>query len=287
MRLMFVRNATKLVAAAALAGALFAAAGPAAAATAGPTPPRQSWSFAGPFGTYDQGQLQRGFRIYREVCAACHSLKLVAFRNLSERGGPGFSEAQVKALAAEYQIEDGPNDSGDMFKRPGRPSDRFPSPFANENQARSANNGAVPPDFSVLAKARTYSRGFPLFLVDAAIQYQEHGVDYIVALLTGYRDPPPAGVTLLPGQYYNDYMPGHVLSMAPPIAAGQIEYTDGTPNTVEQYSRDVAAFMMWAAEPKLEERKKTGLKVMIFLLVLTSLLYYSKKRLWSRVYAHA
>jgi len=287
--LMSIRRASQLAAAAMLAFATLAFGATTAARAAGdaPQPPRQSWSFAGPFGAYDKAQLQRGFKVYREVCSACHSMKLLSFRNLAEAGGPGFSEAQVKALAAEYKVKDGPNESGAMFERPGRPSDRFPSNFANDNEARSANNGALPPDFSVLAKARTYSRGFPWFLLDAVIQYQEHGPDYIVALLNGYRDEAPKGVTLLPGQYYNDYMPGHVLSMAKPISDGQVEYTDGSPTTTMQYARDVTAFMAWAAEPKLEERKKTGLRVMIFLILLTTLLYYTKQKIWSKVYAHA
>ncbi|MGH6864391.1 MAG: cytochrome c1, partial [Methylocella sp.] len=143
-----------------------------------PNPPRQEWSFHGPFGRYDQAQLQRGFQVYREVCSACHSLKLVAFRNLADPGGPGFPEAQVKALAATYKIKDGPNDSGEMFERPGRPSDYFPWNFANEQAARAAL-GAAPPDMSLLAKARSYERGFPLFLLDPIIQYQEQGADYI------------------------------------------------------------------------------------------------------------
>ena len=154
-------------------------------------PPRNKWSFSGPFGKFDRGQLQRGFKVYKEVCAVCHGLDLVAFRNLT---GLGYSEAQVKAIAAEYKIKDGPNDAGDMFERDGRPADRFPRPWANENAARAAY-GAVPPDFSVIAKARTYERGFPWFIVDIFTQFQEQGVDYIVALMTGY-DKPPAGVTV-------------------------------------------------------------------------------------------
>ncbi len=247
-------------------------------AHATPHPERQSWTFAGPFGYYDRAQLQRGFQVYREVCSNCHSLKRIAFRNLAEPGGPQFSEAQVKALAAEYKIKDGPNDAGDMFERPGRPSDRFPPPFANENAAR-ASLGAIPPDFSLLAKARSYSRGFPLFLIDALPipggAYQEHGPDYIVALLNGYskEDDPN----------YNDYFPGHKIGMAKPISDGAVDYTDGTPKTLPQYARDVSAFMMWAAEPKLEERKRTGFNVMAFLLVFAGLLYYTKKRVWADV----
>ena len=241
-------------------------------------PERQPWSFAGPFGKFDRAQLQRGFQVYREVCANCHSMKRVAFRNLSEAGGPQFSEAQIKALAAEYKVKDGPNDSGDMFERPGRPSDKFPSPFANPEAARAAL-GAAPPDFSLLAKARGYSRGFPLFLIDALPipggSYQEHGPDYIVALLNGYSKADDPN--------YNDYFPGNKIGMAAPLADGAVDYTDGSPKTLLQYSRDVAAFMMWAAEPKLEDRKKTGFRVMAFLLVFAGLLYYTKKKVWADV----
>lgn len=245
-------------------------------------PPRQDWSFAGFTGKYDKGQLQRGFKVYREVCASCHGLSLVAFRNLAEPGGPGFSTGQVQALAAEYKVQDGPDDSGEMFERPGRPADRFPSPFPNEEAARAANGGAYPPDMSLLAKARSYSRGFPWFLIDSlpGFAYQEHGVDYIHAILVGYHEA-PADMVLQPGQYYNEYMPGHRIAMAKPIEDGQVEYTDGTPATVDQYGKDVAAFMMWAAEPKLEARKKMGLSVMLFLLVFAGLLYATKKKVWS------
>lgn len=275
---------------AAAAGLVFGALATAPVQAAGdaPHPPRQSWSFGGPFGTFDRAQLQRGYQVYREVCANCHSMRLLSFRNLSEKGGPEFSEGQVKALAAEYKIKDGPNESGDMFERPGRPSDRFPSPFANDAAARATNGGALPPDMSVLAKARTYSRGFPMFLVDALIQYQEHGPDYIYALLTGYKDlaPPSFHGALQAGQYYNEYMPGHVISMAPPLADGQVTYSDGSPQTLSQYAKDVTAFLMWTAEPKLEERKKMGLRVMLFLLVFAGLLYFTKKKVWAEAHAH-
>lgn len=262
---------------------------PAQAAEGAPKPPRESWSFAGPFGTYDRGQLQRGFKVYREVCASCHGLGLIAFRNLSEPGGPEFSEAQVKALAAEYQIHDGPNDAGDMFDRPGRPSDRFPLPFANEQAARASNGGAFPPDFSLLAKARTFERGFPWFLFDAVTLYQEQGPDYIHGIINGYV-PPPAGVELQPGQHYNEFFPGHRIAMPKPINDGQVEYPKlpngqpQVPETVDQYSRDVTAFMMWAAEPHLEARKQMGFKVMIFLIVFGSLLYFTKKKIWAKAH---
>jgi ubiquinol-cytochrome c reductase cytochrome b/c1 subunit len=243
---------------------------------------QQAWSFAGPFGTFDRGQLQRGLKVYRSVCQGCHGMKFVAFRNLAEPGGPGFTPAQAEVIAKEYKIADGPNDQGEMFEREGRLADRFPSPFPNDNAARVANAGAVPPDLSVIAKARSYERGFPWFILDALRQYQEHGVDYLVALLLGYQDPPP-GVTLPPGTTYNRVFPGHAIAMPPPLSAGQISYTDGSPETPEQYARDVAAFLMWTAEPHLESRKRIGLQVMIFLIVLAGLLYFTKKKVWHEI----
>jgi len=262
-----------------LAGSLLSltAVAPAAAAGDQPVPPRQKWSFSGPFGTYDRGQLQRGFKVYREVCAVCHGLKLVAFRNLAELG---YSEAQVKTIAAEYKVQAGPNDQGEMFERAGQPADYFPAPWPNENAARVRYNG-VPPDFSVLAKARTYERGFPWFVADMFTQFQEQGVDYIHALLTGYEEKPPAGVTLPAGNFYNKYFPGHAISMPPPLSDKRVDYTDGSPATVEQYSKDVTAFMMWAAEPHMEARKRIGFQVMIFLLVFAGLLYFTKKKVWA------
>jgi ubiquinol-cytochrome c reductase cytochrome c1 subunit len=265
-----------------LGSAGYAAEEPEPAAAAGeaqeaPKPARQDWSFYGPFGKFDQPQLQRGFQVYREVCSNCHSLKSIAFRNLADPGSPGFSEAQVKALAAEYKIKDGPNDAGEMFERPGRPSDYFPWTFANPQAARAAL-GALPPDMSVLAKARSYHRGFPLFLVDPIIQYQEHGADYIYALMNGYtneKDP-----------NWNEYMPGHRIAMPKPLSDGLVTYSDGSPQTVAQYSKDVVAFLTWAAEPKLEERKKTGFRVIIFLILFASLLYFVKKRIWADIGGH-
>jgi len=245
-----------------------------------PQPPRTTWSFAGPVGKYDRGQLQRGFKVYREVCQVCHGLKMIAFRNLSSLG---YSEAQVKAIAAEYKVQDGPNDAGEMFEREGRPADTFPPPWPNENAARARYNG-VPPDFSVLAKARTYERGFPWFVLDMFIQYQEHGVDYIHALMTGYEDKPPAGVELPQGTFYNKFFPGHAIAMPPPLSDKQVDYTDGAPTTVDQYSKDVSAFMMWAAEPHMEARKRLGFQVMIFLIVLSVMLYFTKKRVWARAH---
>jgi cytochrome c1 len=249
-------------------------------------PPRQRWSFSGPFGKFDRAQLQRGLRVYREVCQTCHGLSYVAFRNLAEPGGPGFSTAQAGVIASEYKLRDGPNDAGEMFERPGRLADRFPNPFPNDAAARAANNGVVPPDLSVIAKARTYERGFPWFIFDIFTQFQEQGVDYLTALLRGYEEP-PQGFTLPPGTQYNRYFPGHAISMPPPLNNGQIEYTDGTPGTVEQYAKDVSAFLAWTAEPHMEARKRIGFQVMIFLLVFAGLLYFAKKKVWRGVHEHS
>lgn len=267
----------------AAAAAVLAVATPALAAGEGPHISRQSWSFAGPFGTYDKAQLQRGFKIYREVCSACHSMRQVAFRNLGQEGGLGYSDEQVKAIAAEYTVEDGPDDQGDMFERPAVASDRFPSPFPNEQAARASNGGAYPPDFSLLAKARAAHRGFPWFIFDAFTQYQEQGPDYIYALLTGYEEA-PEDVSVPEGKYYNHaFLSGNAIGMAPPLSDELIEYEDGTPMTVDQYAHDVAAFMMWAAEPHLEARKKIGFRVMVFLVFFAGLLYFTKKSLWKNV----
>jgi ubiquinol-cytochrome c reductase cytochrome c1 subunit len=219
------------------------------------------WSFNGPFGTFDRAQLQRGYQVYKEVCAACHSMKYLAFRNLADLG---FDEAEVKALAAGYEVEDGPNDDGDMFTRPGRPSDYFPSPFANEKQARAANNGAYPPDLSLIAKARM------------------GGPDYIYSLLTGYSEP-PADVEMGDGMHYNVYFSGGQIAMAPPLSDDIVTYADGTSTTVDQMAKDVAAYLMWAAEPKLEERKSLGFRVMIFLVIMTGLFYLINKKVWAPV----
>jgi cytochrome c1 len=245
-------------------------------------PPRLSWSFAGPFGKYNPAQLQRGFKIYREVCSACHSIQMLAFRNLGDPGGPGFSEAQAAAVAAEFKIKD-LDDQGNPIERPGRPADTFPPPFANELAAKAANGGTAPPDMSTLAKARTYQRGFPWFVFDAFTQYQEQGPDYIAALLKGYEDP-PKGVQLPQGGNYNRYFPGHNIAMPPPLQAGQVTFDDGAPQTMDQYSRDIAAFLMWAAEPHLVQRKRIGFQVMIFLIVLAGLMYFTKKKVWSAVH---
>ena len=237
-------------------------AGPALAVEGEAEPPKLDWSFYGAFGTFNKEQLQRGYKVYKEVCSACHSMKYVAFRNLEALG---FDEAQVKALAASVQITDGPNDQGDMFQRPGKPSDHFPAPFANEQAARAANGGALPPDLSLMAKAR------------------EGGPDYIHAILTGYTDP-PADFKVAEGKSYNKYFPGHNISMPKPLSDDQVTFDDGTKATLNQEATDVAAFLMWTAEPNMEERHRMGLKVIIFLVVLTGLFLAAKKRIWRDVH---
>ena len=241
-------------------------------------PEQAEWSFSGPFGHYDKGQLQRGLKVYTEVCSACHSMNLVAFRTLE---GLGYSEAQVKTFAANYEVQDGPNADGEMFTRKAVPSDYFPSPYPNTEAAAAANNGAAPPDFSLIAKARGIERGFPTFIFDMFTQYQEGGPDYIHALLNGYQEP-PAGTEVAEGTHYNPYFANAAaLAMAKPLSDDQVTYDDGAPQTVEQYSRDVAACLMWAAEPHLEDRKRTGFMVMVFLLIFTGLIYLTKKSVYA------
>ncbi len=241
-------------------------------------PEQEEWTFSGPFGHYDKGQLQRGLKVYTEVCSACHSMNLVAFRTLEDLG---YSEAQVKTFAANYEVQDGPNADGEMFTRKALPSDHFPSPYPNAEAAAAANNGAAPPDMSLLAKARGIERGFPTFIFDMFTQYQEGGPDYIHALLTGYQEP-PKGVEVAEGTHYNPYFASaSALAMAKPISDAQVTYDDGSPQTVEQYSRDVASFLMWAAEPHLEARKRTGFMVMVFLLIFTGLIYLTKKSVYA------
>ena len=225
----------------------------------------QGWTFSPPFGSYDNAQLQRGFEVYRGICANCHSMRLLSYRNLGEPGGPEFSPKKVETFASQVQVTDGPNEKGEMFQRPARPSDPLRSPFANEQQARAANQGALPPDLSVIAKAR------------------EGGPDYIYALLTGYSDP-PQGFELAPGMHYNKAFPGHQIAMPPPLSDGAIKYADGTKPTLDNYARDVSAYLMWAAEPKLEERHKTGAQVMIFLLVFLVIMYLAKRTVWARLH---
>jgi ubiquinol-cytochrome c reductase cytochrome b/c1 subunit len=265
-----------------IAGGLFVGSAQNAQAAEGQDkPPANKWSFSGPFGKYDRGELQRGLKVYKEVCAACHGLSYVAFRNLAEPGGPGYSAAQAKAFAEEYKVKDGPDDKGEMFERPGRPADYFPSPFPNENAARAANGGAAPPDLSLITKARSYQRGFPTFIFDVFTQYQEQGPDYLVALMQGYQDKAPAGFNLPEGSFYNKYFPGHSIKMPKPLSDGQVTYDDGAPATVAQYAKDVTAFLMWSAEPHMEARKRLGLQVFVFLILLTGLLYFTKKKVWA------
>jgi ubiquinol-cytochrome c reductase cytochrome c1 subunit len=255
------------------------------AAEAGAPIQKQSWSFAGIFGTYDENQLQRGFQVFREVCASCHGARLLAFRNLAEDGGPGFSADQVKALAAEYDVADATADGG---TRPGVPADRWPAPFDTAQDARDANGGSFPPDFSVLAKARGVSDPFPFWIFNYFTGYSEGGPDYIHALLNGYHEEAPAGFELPEGKYYNDYFPGHAIGMAPPLQDGLVTYVAAegeaeVPMTVEQYSRDVSAFMMWMAEPHLAGRKQTGFVVLLFLVGFAGLMYLTKRQIWKGI----
>lgn len=280
---------TRLLAASLLAAVMSVSVAFAEEEHGAPHPPRERWSFAGVFGKFDEAQLQRGFQVYREVCSNCHSMNLVRFRNLAEEGGPGFTAGQVKALAAEYKVKDGPNDAGEMFERPGRPADAFPAPFPNEKAAAAAY-GKAPPDFSVLAKARTYERGFPYFIFDAMpfVGYSEQGVDYIHALLNGYEDAPD-GKEMPSGTNYNKYYPGHLIAMAKPLSDGQVTYAKGAdgqpvvPETVDQYAKDVSSFMAFVAEPHMQARKTLGFRVILFLMVLSGLLYYVKKKIWADV----
>lgn len=220
----------------------------------------KDWPHAGIFGKFDKAAAQRGFQVYREVCSGCHSLDFVAFRNLADLG---FSEDEVKALAAEYTVVDGPDDEGEMFERPGKPFDYIPGPYPNANAARAANGGAYPPDLSLMAKARA------------------NGTNYLYSLLQGYSDEPPADVEVSEGMNYNAYFPGHQIAMAQPLYEEAVEYADGAATTLEQHASDIATFLTWTAEPKLEERKGMGLKAMIFLIILTGLFYATKRKIWS------
>jgi len=225
---------------------------------------KTDWSFKGLFGKFDRGALQRGYQVYTEVCASCHSMKYLSYRNLSEKGGPEFSIEQAKAIAASFEVTDGPNDDGEMFQRPAKLSDKFIMPYGNVKEAQAANGGAYPPDMSVLAKARS------------------GGVDYIYSVLLGYEDP-PNGVTLDDGVYYNKYMYGNKIKMSQPLYDGSVEYSDGTEATEEQMAKDVVTFLMWSAEPHLEARHKMGFKAILYLIVLTILVYFSMKKIWSRI----
>jgi len=248
--------------------ALLGLAAPAIAA-GGADVPRREWSFSGIFGTFERDQLQRGWQVYSEVCASCHSLQFIAFRDLQ---GIGLTAEQVVAIAGGFEVKAGPNDEGEMYTRKGVPADRIPPPFANDAAARVANNGALPPDLSLIIEARPHGMdGF----------YKPTGADYMFALLTGYRDPPPDGFVLSPGMYYNEYFPGHQIAMPPPLTDDRVTFVDGTQATLAQQTLDVTAFLTWAAEPNLEERRQMGVSVMLFLIVLTAFLYATKRKIWA------
>ncbi len=244
---------------------------------------KQSWTFAGPFGKFDVEQLQRGFQVFRTVCASCHGARLLAFRNLEEHGGPQFTEGQVKALAAEYDIADPEAEGG---ARKGVPADHWPNPFPSDADARAAFDGVVPPDLSVMAKARGITDPFPNWVFNYFTAYAEGGPDYIHALLLGYRDEPPEGATVPEGKYYNDVFPGHAIGMPPPLADGVVPYGEGVPQTADQYARDVSAFLMWVAEPHLVERKEDGFRVILFLFLFAGLMWVVKDRLWRPIHHH-
>lgn len=222
---------------------------------------QKEWSFDGAFGKYDRQSAQRGYQVYREVCAACHSMRLKSYRNLSEIG---FSEGEIKTIAAEYTVIDGPNDEGEMFERPARPSDRYVSPYPNEKAARASNGGAYPPDLSLMIKARP------------------DGANYMYSLLTGYEDA-PKDMKMGTGMYYNKYYPGYQIAMPSPLSDGLVTYGDGTEATLERMSVDLTNFLQWAAEPEMEHRKSMGIKVMIYLFIFTILFYMAKVRIWGRL----
>ncbi len=222
------------------------------------------WTFKGLFGKYDRASLQRGYQVYTEVCAACHSMQYLSYRNLAEPGGPEFTEEEAKFIAASFEVLDGPNSDGEMFTRPAKLSDKFVMPYDNVEASKAANGGAYPPDMSVLAKAR------------------KGGADYIYSLLLGYDDP-PADIKLDDGVYYNKYMYGNKIKMSAPLSDGIIEYSDGTEATKEQMAKDITTFLMWSAEPHLETRHKTGFRVIVYLIILSILVYLTMKKIWSRV----
>ena len=225
---------------------------------------KQDWSFKSFFGTFDRASLQRGYQVYTEVCASCHSMQYLSYRNLAEEGGPEFSIEQAKAIASNFEVTDGPNSDGEMFTRPAKLSDKFVMPYANDEEAKLSNGGAYPPDMSVLVKARA------------------GGADYIYSVILGYEDPPD-GMVLDDGVYYNKYMYGNKIKMPPQLYEDLVTYSDGTPATPEQMAKDVTTFLAWTAEPKLEERHKFGFRAIVYLIILTILVYFSMKRIWSRV----
>ena len=227
-------------------------------------PMKVDWTFKGLTGKFDRASLQRGFQVYKEVCSSCHSMKYLSYRNLGQPGGPEFTEAEVKAIAASFEITDGPDSQGEMFTRPGRPADKFLNPYPNDEAAKAANGGAYPPDMSVLVKAR------------------KGGANYIYSVLLGYEEKPES-VILDEGVYYNKYMAGQKIKMPKVLSDGLVEYADGTVSSEAQMAKDVTTFLAWAAEPELEERHKTGVKVLIYLILLSILVYLSMKRIWSRI----
>jgi ubiquinol-cytochrome c reductase cytochrome c1 subunit len=264
--------------------ALLAAAAPAFAAE-GKLPAKDiAFSFEGPFGTFDRAQVQRGFQVYKEVCAACHSMDLMRYRNLGEPGGPEFPPEQVKAIAAEFKVTDGPDGAGNMFERPALPSDPFVKPFPNDNAARAANGGALPTDLSLITKSRAGWSGSLLTLYTTQLIKGMGGPEYVYSVLTGYQDPPPQLAAEAPeGKFYNPYFEGgHWIGMPPPLTEGGVTYADGTKATVDQMAQDVSAFLAWAGEPKMEERKRIGFLVMVYLAVFALLLYLVKRRIWGR-----
>jgi len=280
--------------AAAILLSLAIAAGTAVAWAAGDghiTIPRQTWTFGGFLGHFDDGQLQRGFKVYVDVCSRCHGVKRLAFRNLAEPGGPGFPEAAIKSLAATYQVDDVPDEQGKVKKRAAVPSDYFPPPFKNDQEARYANTGALPPDLSLIVRARAAEADTPFYRVpdrmitDIATGYQEGGADYVYAYITGYTNP-PAGMKMAEFMNYNKAFPGHQTAMPNPFIAGDglVKYDDDTPPSVDNYARDVTAFLAWAADPTLEERKRLGWLVMFYLAITALLLGLAKRRVWREVH---
>ena len=222
----------------------------------------RDWSFSGPFGTFDKAAMQRGFQVYNEVCAGCHSMKLIAFRNFADLG---YNEGEIKALAAQYEVQDGPNDDGEMFMRPAIPADRMPSPYANDNAARAGNNGALPPDLSLIAKARP------------------NGPNYLYSLLSSYGNA-PNDKEVPDGMYYNAAYPGHLIAMPQPLYGDDVEYSDGAATSIEAVSADLTQFLMWAAEPKMEVRKRTGVAAVFFLSIFVIFSYLAKRRIWADVH---
>jgi len=237
-------------------------AGPALAAGGDVTLTKRDWSFNGPFGTFDKAAMQRGFQVYREVCAGCHSMQYIAFRNFADLG---YNEAEIKAIAAEYDVEDGPNDEGEMFTRPGIPADRMPSPYPNDNAARAGNGGALPPDLSLIAKARA------------------NGPDYLYSLLIGYKEA-PASMNVPDGMYYNDAYPGNLIAMPQPLYGDDVTYADGADASIEGSAADLTQFLMWAAEPKMEARKRIGVAVVFFLSIFVVLSVMAKRRVWADIH---